>query len=185
MKFFLLFSFFTLMFNAPHAQTSELLKLKEKNHFAMIRHTLAPGLGDPLGFRLDLCQTQRNLSDQGRRQARKMGTAIRKVLGSKVDVHTSQWCRCKDTAKEMAFPYRELPILNSFFAEPASEARQMKELKEWLTSQLKERSAPLFLITHQVNITALTGAFPQSGEILIVKMKEDGTFEVVGKMNSF
>ncbi len=66
---------------------------------AIMRHAIAPGTGDPSGFDIGDCSTQRNLDDRGRKQARKVGQAFR-AAGIAVDrVLTSQWCRCRETAR--------------------------------------------------------------------------------------
>ena len=64
----------------------------------LFRHANAPGGGDPPGFRLGDCTTQRNLDDAGRRQAQRIGEAFR-ARGIRVGaVLSSQWCRTRDTA---------------------------------------------------------------------------------------
>lgn len=63
-----------------------------------LRHALAPGTFDPPGFRLGDCSMQRNLSDEGRAQARRIGAwfSARALLPARV--RSSPWCRCVDTA---------------------------------------------------------------------------------------
>ncbi len=159
--------------------------LKQKNHFAVLRHARAPGTGDPPNFKLGDCSTQRNLSKDGVRQAKELGAKLRTEFGNDFSVFTSQWCRCKDTAKLLGgrTPV-ELPLLNSFYEEPGSGDRQTKELRVWLTKNLPKYS-PLILVTHQVNITALTGIFPPEGEIIILKKDKDGSITRVSPNKSY
>ena len=83
----------------PTAADARFARLTGPGIVAILRHAFAPGTGDPATFALDDCATQRNLDAQGREQARKIGAAIR-AAGATVDrVITSQWCRCRDTAR--------------------------------------------------------------------------------------
>lgn len=93
--------------------------LKKPGHFAIMRHALAPGTGDPRNFDLTDCSTQRNLSEAGREQAKAVGELLRKSGIEKAGVYSSQWCRCLDTATLLGLgPVTELPALNSFFQQP-------------------------------------------------------------------
>ena len=76
--------------------------LRDGGHVALIRHALAPGTGDPAGFRVDDCATQRNLSPAGRAQARAIGERFRANGIDTAALFSSQWCRCLDTARELA-----------------------------------------------------------------------------------
>ncbi len=138
----------------------------------LIRHARAPGTGDPAGFRLGECATQRNLSAEGRAQARRLGEALR-TRGVRIErVLTSQWCRALDTAK-LAFGSAEpFPPLNSFFADRAGEAEQVAAARGAIAGWRGEGA--LVMVTHQVNITALTGVFPREGELVIVRAGPEG-----------
>lgn len=141
---------------------------------ALMRHAIAPGTGDPANFTLGDCSTQRNLDDTGREQARNTGAVIRD-MGIKVTaVLTSQWCRCVDTARFLDLgPVIEEPALNSFFRDRSREPAQSAAIKEQLATSSDDEK--LLLVTHQVNITALTGIFPRSGEIILFRMADNGT----------
>ena len=157
--------------------------LRSGGHVALIRHALAPGTGDPAAFKLDDCSTQRNLSDAGRAQAARIGARFRKEGMETARVLSSQWCRCLETAELLALgPVEELPILNSFYERRENEERQTRGLETWLTEQDLDR--PVLLVTHQVNITALTGVFPTSGEMVVVRRTEDGGISVVGTIET-
>ncbi len=153
--------------------------LNKLNHFALVRHSDAPGVGDPAGFQLGDCKTQRNLSEKGKKNAQTLGLKIKAALKKQGLVYTSQWCRCRDTASyfDISTPV-DLNLLNSFFATPQKEDKQTSDLKKWLTQELKKEK-PLVLVTHQVNITALTGVYPDSGEVIICKLNSNGEIEVV------
>ncbi len=149
----------------------------------LLRHAATqPGIGDPESFRLDDCATQRNLSAAGREQARRFGAAI---LARKVridEVRTSHWCRCIDTAT-LAFPGREVrrvEALDSFFADRQPAPRRTAQL----TSDLEQLAPPrnVVLVTHQVNITALTGQSVAAGEALVVRATAAGV-QVVGRID--
>ena len=154
--------------------------LRDGNHFIILRHALAPGTGDPGNFSLTDCATQRNLSAEGREQAQRIGDFLRSYGIDDARVFTSQWCRCLDTAKLLGLgEVNELPLLNSFFRALEQEESQTRELRDWLGEQDLD-AAPLVLVSHQVNITALTGVFPRSGEMVVVERKKDGRLQVVG-----
>ncbi|MCU0585757.1 MAG: hypothetical protein MUC46_06775 [Desulfobacterales bacterium] len=122
--------------------------LEGGGHVVLIRHALAPGFGDPANFKLGDCGTQRNLSEEGRRQAR--------------------------ATAELAFgAFREQPALNSFFKQPALEAAQTRAMKELLAGH-PPAAGNLILVTHQVNISALTGIVPDPGEMVVAAINERG-----------
>jgi len=172
-----------LPFSTVGAGEPPLALLQKPGHIAIARHALAPGMGDPADFELGDCRTQRNLSDEGRAQATRMGDAFRQAGINQAAVYTSQWCRCRDTAILMELgKVTELPSLNSFFQEPNKRGPQMKALEAWLEDRPKNK--PVVLITHQVVITALTGVFPSSGEILILHPNEEGGWEVAARIET-
>lgn len=153
--------------------------LREPGTVAIMRHALAPGTGDPAGFVLDDCTTQRNLDDRGRAQARAVGDAFR-ARDIRVDrVLTSQWCRCRETAQllELA-PVEDLPALNSFFAE-----RSMRDARTAAVRAFLRDLGPndrVVLVSHQVNIQALTGRGTRSGELLVGSRRTAGAIDVEG-----
>lgn len=162
------------------SQTALWAALKGGGHVALMRHALAPGTGDPADFRLGDCATQRNLSAAGREQARAIGERFRENGAVDVVIYSSQWCRCLETARLLDLgPVAPLPALNSFFRDRSQEAERTAAVRRLI----RERGggSSLVLVTHQVNITALTGVFPQSGEIVVVR-PEDGDLTVVGRI---
>ncbi len=149
---------------------------------AMLRHARAPGTGDPAGFRLGACETQRNLNEVGRAQARALGGMFRERGVSVDGVYSSQWCRCLDTASLMALgEVNELPSVNSFFQRPERKAPQMAALRSWLAENGRPQGS-IVLVTHQVVISALTGVFPRSGETVVFQVGVGGKVSVIGRL---
>ena len=166
---------------APTAADQRFTRLLEPGIVAIMRHALAPGSGDSASFTLDDCATQRNLDARGREQAREIGKAIR-AAGVTIDrVLTSQWCRCRDTAKLLNLgPVKELPALNSFFRNPASADPQTADLRRYLLSLPPGET--VILVTHYVNIRALTGRAVASGKVVLLKIGSDRTVSVVDEI---
>jgi len=166
------------LFSTVHAQSD--WRALTGGTAVLFRHALAPGTGDPPGFRLNDCRTQRNLNAEGRAQARRIGRAFRERGVSVTRVLSSQWCRTQETAK-LAFPglVRDEPAFNSFFSDSAREAAQTRAAREVLARW--KGPGVLVVVTHQVNITALTGIVPASGEGVTVRV-EAGSLKVVGRV---
>lgn len=143
--------------------------LRDGRALLLMRHATAPGTGDPANFRLGQCETQRNLNDQGRAEARRWGELLASQGIEQPRLLSSRWCRAQDTASTMQRgPVQPFPALDSFFGQPEEGSEQTAEL----IRQINElpAGAPLVLVSHQVNITALTGIFPASGEGLILPL---------------
>ena len=155
--------------------------LKTGTAFAIMRHALAPGVGDPANLNVADCSTQRNLSGDGRRQAIEIGKRFRKSGIANAEVYTSAWCRCRDTAELLKLgKVRHLGAIGSFFREPEQAEAQTDALKSWLSAY--RSNAPLILVTHYVNIAALTGVYPRSGEIVVVQRLSGGRLKVMGSL---
>ncbi|HEV7329140.1 MAG TPA: histidine phosphatase family protein [Bosea sp. (in: a-proteobacteria)] len=155
--------------------------LATPGHIALLRHAEAPGVGDPAGFRIGDCATQRNLGEQGRAQARRIGDEFRR-RGVRVGlVLTSQWCRARDTAQLMSLgTVEDAPeALNSFFGRSGERESATTALRRRLSS-LPRDAGTVVMVTHQVNITALTGVFPRSGDIVVLRREPDGGISVRG-----
>jgi phosphohistidine phosphatase SixA len=165
------------------AQASDALlaRLAEPRTHALMRHAVAPGTGDPENLTLGVCETQRNLSDDGRRQARRAGDMLREA-GVSVDVvWSSQWCRCLETAREMALgPVVDRAMLNSFSRAPYKRPARTRQVREALAALPPGDTA--LLVTHNKNVTALTGEVPLSGEIQVIKVSESGEIELLGSV---
>ena len=142
---------------------------KEGNKVILIRHSIAPGSGDPSGFKIKDCKTQRNLSKEGIDQSKKIGKLF-KINQIKIDqVLSSQWCSCRDTAKYAFKNYKEFSALNSTFQPPYDKnaKKQIKELKRYIKNW-NGNGSNLVLVTHYVIITSITDVVPRSGEIVII-----------------
>ena len=173
LKLFLLF-IFTSQLNASEQAWN---LTQEGNKIILIRHSLAPGGGDPAGFKIDDCKTQRNLNKKGINQSKKIGKLFKKNKVLVDQVLSSQWCRCKDTAKYAFGEYKEFTALNSTFQSPfdKNEGKQLKELYNYV-KKWNGNGKNLVLITHYSIITAVTNAVPSSGEIVVA----DKNFKVLG-----
>ena len=151
-------------------------------HVALMRHTDAPGgAGDPPGFRVDDCATQRNLSAKGRADAARIGARLRSEGIAVERILSSPWCRCMDTAT--------LLELGPVEAEPTfGNVVVLSDQRESLTAGARTvidkwtGSGILLVVTHGANIGALTGISPASGEIVVVRTGSGGSSEPVGRL---
>jgi phosphohistidine phosphatase SixA len=171
-----------LLLAAEPARADEALwaALADGGHVALMRHALAPGTGDPEHFRLEDCSTQRNLDQTGREQARRTGQAFRERGVEIGQVLSSQWCRCLETAELLALGEVEpFPPLNSFFGARERGPDQTEAVRA-LLAQADAEGPSLVMVTHQVNITALTGISPGSGEIVVLRLGGPEIFETIG-----
>lgn len=149
----------------------------------LYRHALAPGGGDPAGFRPGDCRTQRNLSAAGREQARQLGEALRQRIGALQvkAVWASPWCRTLETAR-LAFPGMAVvtePAFGSFFARPEDEGAMLAQARARLAGW--RGPGLLVVVTHQVTITGLSGIFPASGEGVAMRWSPAGG-ELLGRL---
>lgn len=151
-------------------------------YVVMLRHATAPGVGDPPNFKLGDCSTQRNLSPQGRAQAKRIGQAFRQRQIQIAQVLSSQWCRCLETARLLELgPVKPFSALNSFFRDRQTEPRQTAAIRQLIINH-RPRSGVLVLVTHQVNITALSGLVPSSGGAVVLRATAQEQIEVIGEL---
>lgn len=151
--------------------------LKGGGQVVVMRHAAtAPAASDALDP--GGCSSQRNLSETGREDARRIGVAFRERGIVVEDVRASVWCRCMETARLAFGSATNWPALDSIFRDRSREAGQTREVRELVSHH---QGGTLVLVTHQVNITALTGLFPAEGEMLILTPRGDG-FTVVGRL---
>ncbi|MGM0571550.1 histidine phosphatase family protein [Marinobacter sp.] len=159
----------SLLAPASSADEEAWKALREGRAFLILRHALAPGTGDPENFDLDDCSTQRNLNNRGLEQARSWKGLLARHGINEARVYSSQWCRSMDTATEMDVgDVTEWPALNSFFAGRGDGAMQTRQTIALVNTL--EPGLPAVLVSHQVNITRLTGVYPSSGEGVIVAL---------------
>ena len=154
--------------------------LNDGGKLIFIRHAYAPGGGDPDIFDINDCSTQRNLSEEGRKQAKNIGNYFKKNLIPIDIILSSEWCRCKETAQIAFEKYETKNFLNSFFSEKFSKNKttQIKELKKYIKKW--DGNKNLVFITHYVVISEVLNYTPSSGEIVIsnIRLKKLGNIEV-------
>lgn len=168
---------------AGSAQADDVLwkRLQAGGQVLLLRHaSTEPGVGDPQGMRLEDCATQRNLSDEGRREAKALGAALRAKGVPVSRVLSSPWCRCRETAA-LAFGEAEiLPALGNLFGRPENRDRQLKALQPWLARDPGKGN--LVLVTHGTVVQPVSGIAPEQGEIVIVTPQGDGRYSVAGRL---
>ena len=165
-----------------HALSDEkiLSSLNEGKKLIFIRHAIAPGNGDPDNFNIKDCSTQRNLSKSGINQSKKIGLFF-KNNKIKIDkVLSSEWCRCKDTAKYAFKNFETFSALNSFYDERFSknETKQINDLKKYVKKWNSDKN--LVLVTHFVVISSILKTSSSSGEIII----SDKNYNILGSINT-
>lgn len=170
--------------SSPQSQAAIWTTLREgTGKVVLLRHAIAPGTGDPANFQLADCSTQRNLSEAGREQARQIGAIFRQQNISIAEVYSSQWCRCLETARLLDLGTVEpLPALNSFFGDRSTKPEQTRQVQQLIVAH-RNTSGVLILVTHQVNITALTNLVPQQGEAIVLETNPQNQIEVVGRLS--
>lgn len=149
-------------------------RLRAGDLVILMRHTATePGLGDPPGFRLEDCSTQRNLSEAGREHARRIGERFRAERVPVARVYTSPWCRCRETAL-LAFGHAEdWEPLSSFFDFPHREAELSDRVRKRIALHARKRpGGNVVMVTHNVNIAALSRHSVAPGELVL--MRPDG-----------
>lgn len=152
-----------------------------KGYVLLIRHSLAPGVGDPANFKLNDCSTQRNLSNIGRQDARDIGAWLARRQIKIARVESSRWCRAKETAELLNLGKVRLNRnLDSLFQEidlvkHPQTLRVRKQIFDY-----RNKTGLLILVTHFVNINALTNAGVNSGEGVLVRADNKGRIRVVG-----
>ena len=142
-------------------------QLEEGGKLIFIRHAYAPGSGDPNNFNLNDCSTQRNLSEEGKKQAKSIGKFFIKNEIEIDKVLSSEWCRCKETAKIAFKNFSTNSFLNSFYSSKfvMNKDKQVKELKEYIKKFKSDKN--LVLVTHYVLISEILNYGPSSGEIVV------------------
>ena len=183
----LLLSYFGLitvaMAGVDSGQAEKIAAMKHGGHILMIRHAFAPGSGDPANFRIGDCSTQRNLDDRGRKQAKAIGKWLRLNGITSARIYSSQWCRCLETAKLLEMgSVTELPALNSFFELTQNREPNLKALRKFIAEQPSDGDL-IILVTHFVTISAIANESVSSGEGVLLKLKDDAPYEIVGRLN--
>ena len=155
-------------------------QLEEGGKLIFIRHAYAPGSGDPVNFNLNDCSTQRNLSEEGRKQAKYIGEFFRNKKIKIDQVISSEWCRCKETA-EIAFTnFSTNSFLNSFYSYKfaKNKIKQINALNDYIDKFRSNKN--LVLITHYVLISEVLNYGPSSGEIVV----SDKNYNIIGTIET-
>jgi phosphohistidine phosphatase SixA len=176
-----LFALFLLAPTAVAADEGLWALLRGGGKIVLMRHaTTTPGVGDPPGFRLGQCATQRNLTDAGRDEARRIGAAFQSRGVPVGRVLSSHWCRCLETAR-LAFGRAEpWEPLNSVFEDRAREPERTRAVGR--AAGERPVDGNLILVTHGANIAALTGVNPAPGEFLVLSAEPGGRFRIAGRL---
>ena len=161
-----------------HADENIVEILKKNNNIIFIRHSLAPGSGDPDNINLNDCKTQRNLNSEGIKQSKKIGNFFKKNDIKVEHVFSSEWCRCKDTAFYAFNNYKTFNALNSFYSEQfyKNKNKQIKNLKKFISNW--DNNSNLVLVTHYVVISEMLGIAAGSGEIIVSNKK----YEIIDRI---
>ena len=151
-------------------------ELEDGGKLIFIRHAYAPGGGDPNNFNLNDCSTQRNLSNEGKNQAKNIGEFFRKNKIKIEKVISSEWCRCKDTSSLAFGSFETKNFLNSFYSSKFAKNKksQMLDLRKYIKNFKSKKN--LVLVTHYVVISEALNYAPSSGEIVI----SDKKFNIIG-----
>lgn len=179
--FSVLFAFFLLAVSSAQATEAGWALLRQGGQIVLLANANAPGSGDPANFDLENCRTQRNLSERGRQQARRIGALFAARAEPVEKVYTSRYCRAQETAR-LAFGERiaePLAALDSPVRDPDSQHAN----NEAVTALARDYSdsGNLVLVTHPENIQALTGIRAREGEAIIVSPHDDG-LTVIGRI---
>lgn len=156
-------------------------KLQSGGYVVFLRHGLTePGVGDPPGFKLGDCATERKLNAEGRAESKRLGETFRRNGVPVAQVLSSEWCRCRDTA-ELAFGgYEVWPALNNLFGRHANAAAQRRAILERAS---RFRSAGnLILVSHGSTIVQVAGVSPAMGEMVVMRPAGAGRLELVGRL---
>ena len=159
-------------------------QLRHGGNVLLIRHaSTLPGLGDPAGFKLDDCSTQRNLSEAGREEARRIGERLKRERIPIAQVYTSPWCRCRDTAMLAFGRAEDWAPLSSVFDLPDRDREYTERVKKRIgTYSSRDMKGNIVMVTHNVNIAALTKLSVAPGEVVVVRPDGCCGLRVVGRL---
>ncbi len=179
-KLILIFSVLLFQLNYSFANDKVIESLKEGGKLIFIRHALAPGNGDPENFELQNCSTQRNLNEIGIQQSKKIGLIFKKNEIKIDNIYSSEWCRCKDTAKYAFDDFETFDALNSFYdiRFAANEDKQIKDFYEFIDSIDSKNN--IVFVTHYVVIGAILNIGTSSGEIVVT----DKNLNIIGSIDT-
>jgi phosphohistidine phosphatase SixA len=171
--------------NTQYTQSQDIWTQMRENtgYVVLLRHAqTVPGTGDPPGFQLDDCTTQRNLSAEGREQAVWIGKVFRDHNIPISEVFSSQYCRCLDTARLLNLGnVQPSPMLNSTFEDRTTATQQNEQVRQEI---FNHRNTPgvIVMVSHFANIGEISGISPESGEAVVVKANQQGNLAVIGQI---
>ncbi len=180
LRFFLII-FISLASSVKADLNKKLLnQLEDGGKIIFIRHAYAPGSGDPVNFNLNDCSTQRNLSEEGRKQAEFIGEFFRNKKIKIDKVLSSEWCRCKETAQIAFKNFSTNSFLNSFYSSKFAKNKnnQIDALNDYIN--IFQSNKNLVFITHYVLISEVLNYAPSSGEIVV----SDKNFNIIGTIET-
>lgn len=157
-----------------------LRNLHDGGYVLVIRHATSPGSGDPANFKLDDCTTQRNLSDDGRAMARRIGETLRAQTVPIGRVLSSRWCRALETARLAFGRVDGEPMLDQFYK--PEERDERTQAVRAIIAAAPQSGTNLVLMTHQPNVTALTNLSVEEGEIVVMGVAPDKTLAIYGRL---
>ena len=175
----------TLFPSTAHARDlaiwDQLQGTNPKGYVLLMRHALAPGVGDPENFNVGDCSTQRNLNDEGRKDAREIGSWLKRRDVKIFRVESSRWCRAKETAELLNIgKVRPNKNFDSLFRDPnPANNSQTAAIKKRIFNHRNTRGL-LVLVGHSVNIQTLTGTSLESGEGVLVRATPQGELKIMG-----
>ena len=152
-----------------------------KGYVLLMRHALAPGIGDPENFNVNDCSTQRNLNDEGRTDAREIGSWLKRRDVKIFRVESSRWCRAKETAELLDIgKVRPNKNFDSLFRDPdPANNPQTAAIKKRIFNHRNTRGL-LVMVGHSVNIQTLTSTSLESGEGVLVRATPQGDLKILG-----
>ncbi|MCT7375280.1 histidine phosphatase family protein [Chelativorans salis] len=174
---------FFMLFAVATAEATEAAwaLLRNGGQVVLVNHAHAPGSGDPANFELENCSTQRNLSDQGRQQARRMGALFYARAAPIERVLSSRYCRARETA-DIAFrdsPIETFDALDALAPDPEAADAQIEAMMEHILNY--GGSGNLIMVTHEANIEAIANIRPREGEAVVLSRSGDAV-RVAGRV---
>jgi phosphohistidine phosphatase SixA len=178
-----LLSFTLFMLFAAAAPADEKLweLLRSGGQVVFMRHAITtPGVGDPAGFRVEDCATQRNLTAEGKQTARRIGEAFRARGVPLGEILSSRWCRCTETAQLAFGRYQLWTELNSLYQDPGARDKQTQAVRKRVAAHRGPDN--LILVSHGANILPLTGIHPSPGGMVILTPGGPDGFHIAGRL---
>jgi broad specificity phosphatase PhoE len=171
-----------LAWAGPVAQADESVwqALRTSGAVVVLRHSFAPGGFDPPDARLDDCSTQRNLDENGRAQARRIGEAFRQHGIAVGAVLSSPRCRCLDTARLAFGKVEAWEVLQGALNDAERRRQQLVDMRQRIAAH--RGGSPLVLVTHGSVVTDLTGRSIRMGEFVVLRRGADGSHAVAGQL---